>query len=274
MRAGEIVMRQGALFAVQAVRADGQCELHGLGTRLWAVSRQEQLAPADGARVCEEARRFRQTLEARVAGILASRPAPPRHAFLMPGKVLHIDADEDYLRICAQTYARLAVPNACVAVPESAQPKEIDALLHRHLPDILVLTGHDALMDKSAPDDLAQYKSTAHFAEAVRRARRFQSSRDGLAIIAGACQSHFEHLLEAGANVASAPDRVRIHALDALLVAEKMAYTPIDTILAAEELIAVTITGARGLGGCQTRGALRLGAPRPRNVPPEKSLEN
>ena len=266
MHPGDIVTRRSygndLLFTLKSIHSGEQCTLHSLGSRLLASAPASDLAPADGARVQDAAQRFRQTLSGRVAHILARRPAPPPFAFAMPGKVLHIDADEDYLRICAQTYTRLAVPNVCISLPEEDQPNQLKSLLHQHLPDILVLTGHDALSDKTAPNDISQYKTTEYFAEAVRRARQFCPSRDGLAIIAGACQSHFEMLLAAGANAASAPKRMRIHALDPLLVAEKIAYTPIDTILPAHALIAASITGASGIGGCQTRGMLRYGAPR------------
>ena len=265
MQIGDIVKRQNikedSLFTIKTIRPNNICELHALGARFWAESPLEALRPAKVEQVQGEARHFRQTLDGRVAKALSNREAVPQGAFFLPGRVLHVDADAEYLRICAQTYARLQVPNACIPVAEEWQATQIDDLLEMYRPNILVLTGHDALLNREAPADVEQYKSTLHFIRAVRQARRFQSSRDGLAIIAGACQSHFEGLMEAGANVASAPDRIRIHALDPLLVAEKIAYTPIGTILAAEALAAAGITGLRGIGGCQTRGMLRIGAP-------------
>ena len=44
--------------------------------------------------------------------------------------------------------------------------------------------------------------------------------------MAGACQSHFEALLHAGANFASSPGRIMIHALDPVYVAVRSAFTP------------------------------------------------
>ena len=42
---------------------------------------------------------------------------------------------------------------------------------------------------------------------------------------AGACQSHFEALIRAGANFASSPSRINIHALDPVYVVGKISFT-------------------------------------------------
>ena len=47
----------------------------------------------------------------------------------------------------------------------------------------------------------------------MKEARKFEKDLDSLVIFAGACQSMMM-LIEAGANYASAPYRVLIHALD------------------------------------------------------------
>ena len=255
MKIGDIVILADdpQPFLITYIGLGGICTLQALGTRLRIQAPSAALTPAVPASVREQGRRFRQSIETKIAEILAARPNTSHPA--RPGKVLHIDADEDYLRICRQTYTRLSVPHACAAVLEAAQPTEIQALLDAHRPDILVLTGHDSLTNQE------DYQSSAHFAAAIRRARRYQPSTDGLAIIAGACQSHFELLMESGANAASSPGRIRIHALDPLLLAEKLAYTPITEHLEPRALIQSAISGPRGIGALQTRGALRLCLP-------------
>lgn len=81
-------------------------------------------------------------------------------------------------------------------------------------------------------------------------------------IFAGACQSHYEGILRAGANFASSPHRVFIHALDPVFIIEKVAFTPINKIISAKDVIAATITGIKGIGGVETRGKFREGLPR------------
>ena len=64
----------------------------------------------------------------------------------IPGKVLQIDGDKEYLKICLDVYTELGIPAVGVAIPEANQYKEVFNLLEKHNPDILVITGHDALI--------------------------------------------------------------------------------------------------------------------------------
>jgi len=147
-------------------------------------------------------------------------------------------------------------------VPEKNQPNEVYTLLEKHRPDILVLTGHDGVIkgDKSY-SNLTNYRNSRYFIEAVKEARKFDSNLDSLVIFAGACQSMFNEIIKAGANFASSPYRVLIHALDPVLVCQKVAFTSVDKVLAPSEVINSTITGVEGIGGIQTRGKYRDGFP-------------
>ena len=51
------------------------------------------------------------------------------------------------------------------------------------------------------------------------------------------------------------PYRVLIHALDPVLVCQKIAYTKIDKVVNPEELISKTITGVKGIGGVEKQKA-------------------
>jgi len=110
--------------------------------------------------------------------------------------------------------------------------------------------------------DINNYYSSRYFVEAVREARRYEKSRDDLVIFAGACQSHYEAILAAGANFASSPQRVMIHAYDPVFVVEKIAYTSIYDPISIKDIIDGTITGFDGIGGMETRGKYRMGIPK------------
>lgn len=183
--------------------------------------------------------------------------------FDVPGRVLHLDGDEEYLEKCLNNYHQLNVPVQGLNIPEEEQPNVVQKLLKEYRPDILVLTGHDALK-KGAKDfsDLNNYRTSKYFVEAVKKAREVNNDLDDLVIFAGACQSHYESLLRAGANFASAPQRVLIHAFDPVFIVEKIAYTPITDTISIREIIKQTITGDDGVGGVQTRGKYRLGYPK------------
>lgn len=179
-----------------------------------------------------------------------------------PGKVLHLDGDKEYLENCITEYRKLGMEAVGEYVPEKTQPERVGELLQLHKPDILVLTGHDGFIKgQDSYTNLASYRTSRYFIEAVRKARRVNSDMDGLVIFAGACQSLYNELIKAGANFASAPFRDLIHALDPVRVCQKVAFTSIDTVLDAEDVIENTITGKTGIGGIQTRGKYREGFP-------------
>lgn len=183
--------------------------------------------------------------------------------FELPGTVLHLDGDKEYLDLCKTTYLQLNIKAYGFEVSEEKQPEVVVDYLKEYRPDILVLTGHDGLQ-KGSKDftDLNNYRNSRYFVEAVRKARAFEGDRDNLIIYAGACQSHYEALIGAGANFASSPQRVLIHAFDPVFIAEKLAYSSILETLNVESIINNTITGIDGVGGIETRGCLRLGFPK------------
>ncbi|MEG1409253.1 MAG: sporulation peptidase YabG [Terrisporobacter sp.] len=185
-----------------------------------------------------------------------------QNSYGMPGKVLHIDGDPEYLKICLDVYTKLGIPAVGKAIPESLQYKEVRSLLEQHNPSILVITGHDAIVNnKGSLKDIKNYRNTGNFIKTVREARKYDPSLDSLVIFAGACQSNYEEIIKAGANFASSPSRVMIHALDPLLVVEKIACSRIDKVVPLEEILSHTVTGIKGVGGIETRGKFRLTMP-------------
>ena len=184
-------------------------------------------------------------------------------AFDKPGKVLHIDGDEDYLNLCLSTYNQLGIPVYGYNIAEDNQPEMILQYLEKHRPDILILTGHDGLV-KGGKDyrNVNNYHNSQSFIIAVQEARNYEKNMDDLIIFAGACQSYYEAILEAGANFASSPKRVLIHAFDPVFVAEKIAHTSIYDPIPLKDVISGTITGFDGIGGFETPGKHRLGIPK------------
>lgn len=183
--------------------------------------------------------------------------------FGRPGKILHIDGDPVYLEICLKTYKQLNIDAVGRVIAEKEQPSKILDLVKEVNPDIVVITGHDGMM-KNASDymDLNNYRNSKYFVECVSLLRSYKSNYDDLVIFAGACQSNYEALLDAGANFASSPNRVLIHCLDPVFICEKVAYTNINEIVNIEDAIENTITGIKGVGGLQTRGKYREGYPK------------
>ncbi|ERI94806.1 sporulation peptidase YabG [Clostridiales bacterium oral taxon 876 str. F0540] len=183
--------------------------------------------------------------------------------FGRPGKILHVDGDAEYLEVCLKVYKKLELDVVGKVVAEKDQPVEVPNLVKQMKPDIVVITGHDAIT-KGTKDytDINNYRNSKFFVDTVSELRNYEPNYDDLVIFAGACQSHYEAILDAGANYASSPSRVLIHCLDPVFVCEKIAYTNIEKVVSIQEALENTITGTKGIGGLQTRGKYREGFPK------------
>jgi spore coat assembly protein len=182
--------------------------------------------------------------------------------FQIPGKVLHLDGDESYLNKCLAAYEKIGIPVFGIHCNEKEMAQRVGQLLDYYRPDILVITGHDAYSKaKGKITDINAYRHSKHFVQAVREARGKIPNLDQLVIFAGACQSHFESLIHAGANYASSPARINIHALDPVYIVAKISLTPFMERINVWDALRNTLTGERGLGGIETKGVLRTGMP-------------
>lgn len=182
--------------------------------------------------------------------------------FQIPGKVLHLDGDPNYLKKCLVVYEKIGIPVFGIHCDEKEMPQKITQFLDYYRPDILVITGHDAYSKaKGKITDINAYRHSKHFVQTVREARKRIPHLDQLVIFAGACQSHFESLIHAGANFASSPSRINIHALDPVYIVAKISLTPFMERINVWDVLRNTLTGEKGLGGIETKGVLRTGMP-------------
>lgn len=180
--------------------------------------------------------------------------------FYLPGRILHIDGDKDYMSKCMSFYKRNRLKAFGVYSSESNLEKIVEENLIKYKPDILVITGHDAYYRKKRKD--SNYKNTDEFVKAVKVARKYESSHEKLFIIAGACQSNYEELIKAGANFASSPKRINIHALDPAIVATCLAFSDKNDNIDLLKILGKTKYGADGIGGIITKGTMYVGYPR------------
>ena len=290
MKIGDIVVRKSydkdiifKVIDIKEVRGKIYCILKGLSIRIIADSPRDDLEVVDygyveekekilNSRVNEAMKKakgiqrkigMREQINCRSNKNQKSQAVNNDMFFGRPGKILHIDGDEEYLETCLKVYKQLSLDAVGKAIAEKEQWTKVIDLVKEVKPDIVVLTGHDSVL-KSTDDylDLENYRNTKYYIEAVKALRDYNSSYDELVIFAGACQSCYECLLDAGANFASSPSRVLIHCLDPVFVCEKIAYTKIDEVVSITDVVEGTITGIKGIGGLQTRGKYREGYPK------------
>ena len=185
------------------------------------------------------------------------------HYFYIPGKILHIDGDDDYLNRCMRFYDSLGIKANGITLHESLIASKIGSLLRNYRPDIVVITGHDSYNSKkNDKSDIHNYENTYHFIKAIKEARKYEKNQDKLIIIAGACQSNYEELIRAGANFASSPKRINIHALDPAIIASSLAFSDKNQSIDLIQVIEKTKYGSDGIGGIITSGTMYVGYPR------------
>ena len=183
--------------------------------------------------------------------------------FYLPGRILHIDGDAEYLERCMDFYKNMNIKANGLVISEAEVSERIMDLLTEFRPDIVVITGHDAYYSrKSKEGNSSNYQNTANFIEAVKVARKYEKSQDKLIIIAGACQSNYEELIKAGSNFASSPKRINIHALDPAIIASSLALSDRNQSIDVIKLIEKTKYGSDGMGGIITNGTMYVGYPR------------
>ena len=181
--------------------------------------------------------------------------------FYIPGSILHIAGDEDYLSRCMRFYNKMRVKVNGIYIPEPEMSGRIKDLIDKYHPDILVITGHDALYKKKNFNN-SKYQNSSNFIDTVKEARKIEKNQDKLIIIAGACQSDYEDLIKAGANFASSPKRINIHALDPAVIAVSIAFSDKNKSIDLLKLINKTKFGSDGIGGIITNGTMYVGYPR------------
>ncbi len=255
IKKGDYVTRNSyhndTVFKVVNIK-DSICYLKGVDVRLYADSEKEDLVIVSDV---EQDDAFAKDL----VDDLSDRS----EYFYLPGKILHLDGDREYLERCLKFYQSHHVFAIGKKIAENEIAQKIPMLLKEYQPDIVIITGHDAYYQKKGDlHDLRNYKNTANFVKAVKEARKYEKSHEKLVIIAGACQSNYEELIRAGANFASSPKRVNIHALDPAIIASTVAMSernqPIDLVA----LLDKTKYGKDGMGGLKCNGLMYVGYPR------------
>lgn len=183
--------------------------------------------------------------------------------FYIPGKILHIDGDDIYLDRCMKFYKSMGIQANGVTMDESTISSSIVSLLKEYRPDIVVITGHDAYYSKkNDKTNINNYQNSKNFISAIKEARKYEKNQDKLIIIAGACQSDYEELIKSGANFASSPKRINIHALDPAIIASSLAFSDKNQSIDLIKLIEKTKYGSDGIGGIITNGTMYVGYPR------------
>lgn len=246
-KVGDLVTRisheNDVIFKIEKI-VEGTAYLKGVNVRLCADSDVNDLVLVTTNENTED-REFYEKLE-------KIRNFERSDYFYIPGKILHVDGDRSYLDRCLEFYKKANVLAFGVYSPEDQMAINIEKYLEDINPDIVVITGHDSLIKQNSK----------YFSDAVKVCRKYQKDYDKLIVIAGACQSEYDKLIKSGANFASSPKKINIHALDPAIIALSLSLSDKNKDVDLLELLEKTSNGKDGIGGVNTRGVMTTGYPR------------
>ena len=246
LKVGDLVTRKSynndTIFVIENIN-DDICELKGVIVRLYADADISDLEKYDGE-IKDDSKDFYERIK-------ENFNLDRNNYFYLPGKILHIDGDELYLKKCLKYYEECNLMAVGELSIESETANNIRTWLEEYNPSIVVITGHDAFYKNEN-----RYKNSSNFVASIKEARKFEKSHEKLIIIAGACQSNYEDLIRAGANFASSPKRVNIHALDPAIIAANMALSDVNTDIDLKKILDSTKYKTNGIGGIKTKGTI------------------
>ena len=254
---GDLVTRTShnndVLFRIISI-SNNVAKLLGVNVRLEADSNVEDLVKSNDVEINDV-----DIIERNVNDLNFDRA----NYFYLPGKILHIDGDEDYLERSMNFYNGVGIKANGLCLKENEISLKINDLIKEYRPDIIVITGHDAYYKKKgSKDNISSYQNSGNFVRAIKEVRKIEKNQDKLIIVAGACQSDYEELIKAGANFASSPKRINIHALDPAIIASSIAFSDKNQSIDIMKLIEKTKYGSDGIGGIITNGTMYVGYPR------------
>ena len=217
--------------------------LKGIELRLYADASMDDLLICETCKKKEDNKKLREFNKSKY--------------FYIPGVILHLDTDTDYLNRCLEYYKNQNIKcyGYCFNVEE--YKNKVISLIAKHNPNIIVITGHDAYYKKTN-----SYKNSEYFIQTVKEIRKKYPNHEDLLIVAGACQSNYSGLIQSKATFASSPTHSNIHALDPAIIASSMSLLERNKMCDVEKTVSLTKYGSNGYGGVIVNGTLIYGYPR------------
>ncbi len=235
-----IKLKNGSSYAI----------LKGVTIRIEADAPVEDIEKVERNRIVNSEKKIQEQLLKRL-----NNRKQYRNYTMKTGRILHLDGDRRYSEKSMKYYKKMGLDAIVKNIPENKQAIVVRQLLEKYKPDVLVITGHDAMLKKGINySNIYNYRNSKNFINTVKEARKWAKSSNRLVIFAGACQSFFEALIEAGADFASSPGRILIDFVDPLIVAEKIAVTDRTKFVSSYEIAREIKEGEEGISGIGAMG--------------------
>jgi hypothetical protein len=188
-----------------------------------------------------------------------SNPDFPSDLRCRPGTILQLDSSAEFLKKSRDLYAQAGFKSYGVVLAEKYQPQAVVKYVKYFRPDVLVVTGHDGLKKGKPKHDVDSYTNSRYYIRSVAEARRVVPQREQLAIVAGACQSYYELLIDSGADFASSPGRIVINSVDPAIAAAIIAGVLDNEAVKPDVVAKATVSGPDGIWGKARNGMAECG---------------
>ncbi len=157
--------------------------LKGLNIRIMADSPIEDLEIISKEEVINSIRLSEIDLEKRIQNNKKNKNFIRQKIYT--GKILHLDGDRKYSEKSARYYNKIGLNAIVKNIPENRQSKVVVPLLNKYNPDILIITGHDAMLKNGSNyNNIYNYRNSRHFINTVKMARTWGKNSDKLVIFA------------------------------------------------------------------------------------------
>ena len=120
--------------------------LKGLNIRIMADSPTDDLEIINKNDVLDSIKRSDIDLEERIKIAKNKVNNTLKRQKIYTGKILHLDGDRKYSEKSAKYYNRVGLNAIVKNIAENKQANVVIPLLNKYNPDILVITGHDAML--------------------------------------------------------------------------------------------------------------------------------
>ena len=153
--------------------------LKGINIRIMADSPIEDLEIISKEDVLNSIKLANIDFESRINSINLKRQK------IYTGKILHLDGDRKYSEKSNRYYIKMGLNAIVKNIPENKQVKVVIPLLKKYNPDILIITGHDAMLKNGSNySNIYNYRNSRHFISTVKEARKWGKNSDKLVIFA------------------------------------------------------------------------------------------
>lgn len=147
--------------------------LKGLNIRIMADSPIDDLEVINKKDVINSIKRSDIDLEERIRLSKIKIDNTFKRQKIYTGKILHLDGDRKYSEKSARYYSRVGLNAVVKNIAENKQSKVVIPLLNKYNPDILIITGHDAMLKNGSNyNNVYNYRNSRAFYKYCKRGKK------------------------------------------------------------------------------------------------------